>query len=75
MDFTYEQLEMIYEMFRASDLPSHRSIAIIAWNRINLSANDEKNGSVKDKESYVLNDVNMEAINEMPRDYKELLDF
>lgn len=34
MDFTYEQLELIYEMFKASDLPSHRSIAIIAWNRM-----------------------------------------
>lgn len=35
----------------------------------------KKNESVKDKESYVLNDVTMEAINEMLRDYKELLDF
>lgn len=34
MDFTYEQLELIYEMFKAGDLPSHRSIAIIAWNRM-----------------------------------------
>lgn len=34
MDFTNEQLEMIYEMFKTSDLPSHRSIAIIAWNRM-----------------------------------------
>mgnify|MGYP006910541655 FL=1 len=75
MDFSCEQLEMIYEEFKASDLPSHRSIAIIAWNRMNLSANDEKNESVKDKESYLLNDVTMETINEMLRDYKGLLDF
>lgn len=34
MDFSCEQLEMIYEEFKASDLPSHRSIAIIAWNRM-----------------------------------------
>lgn len=34
MDFSYKQLELIYETFRKSDLPSYRQIAIIAWNRI-----------------------------------------
>lgn len=42
MDFSYKQLELIYESFRKSDLPSYRQIAIIAWNKMFYSAMDEK---------------------------------
>lgn len=55
MDFSCEQLEMIYEEFKASDLPSHRSIAIIAWNRIHYGK--FKDGDSKAIESKSLRDV------------------
>lgn len=42
MDFSYKQLELIYETFRKSDLPSYRQIAIIAWNRMFYAGMDEK---------------------------------
>lgn len=54
MDFTYEQLELIYEKFKASDLPSYRSIAIIAWNRMyygkfkDIDCKDSENKSFRD---------------------------
>ena len=66
MDFTYEQLELIYEMFKASDLPSHRSIAIIAWNRMYY-------GKIKDDDSKANESKSLEVIGNIYED-PELLE-
>mgnify|MGYP006947036948 CR=1 FL=1 len=51
MDFSCEQLELIYEEFKASDLPSHRSIAIIAWNRIHYGKFKDVDSNNNDNEA------------------------